>query len=163
FGKDLYDDMLAAIEGAQRQVLFETYIWKGDAVGERFKDALAAAADRGVEGYCIYDRFPNLVGSPRVQPCPPNRKAPPPPGFFALRRRARAHRRRLVVDDGEGYVGGYNVGSAYETEWRDTPIRITGPGVQDLRRAFADFWTLYRRRRFHPSERPLLVETASVW
>ena len=26
FGKDLYADMLAAIEGAQRQVLFETYI-----------------------------------------------------------------------------------------------------------------------------------------
>ena len=40
FGKDLYDDMLAAIDGAQRQVLFETYIWKGDETGERFKRAL---------------------------------------------------------------------------------------------------------------------------
>ena len=40
--------MLAAIEGARRQILFETYIWKGDEVGERFKAALAAAADRGV-------------------------------------------------------------------------------------------------------------------
>ena len=26
FGNDLYDDMLAAIEGAQQQILFETYI-----------------------------------------------------------------------------------------------------------------------------------------
>ena len=34
--------MLAAIEGARRQILFETYIWKGDEVGERFKAALAA-------------------------------------------------------------------------------------------------------------------------
>ena len=49
FGQDLYDDMLAAIEGAQKQVLFETYIWKGDAVGQRFKKALIDAADRGVE------------------------------------------------------------------------------------------------------------------
>src|SRR5436309_2759108 len=53
YGKDLYADMLAAIDGAHKQVLFETYIWKGDDVGERFKSALAAAADRGVEVYCI--------------------------------------------------------------------------------------------------------------
>lgn len=37
YGRDLYEDMIAAIEGAERQVLFETYIWKGDATGERFK------------------------------------------------------------------------------------------------------------------------------
>ena len=55
YGQDLYDDMLAAIEGARSQVLFETYIWKGDEVGERFKAALADAAARGVEVYCIYD------------------------------------------------------------------------------------------------------------
>ncbi len=33
------------------------------------------------------------------------------------------------------------------TEWRDTHVRITGPGVWDLKRAFADFWNLNRRRR----------------
>ena len=33
----------------------------------------------------------------------------------------------------------------------------------DLKRAFADFWNLNRRRRFGPSERPLLLETASTW
>jgi cardiolipin synthase len=169
FGKDLYGDMLAAIEGAQRQVLFETYIWKGDAVGERFKSALAAAADRGVEVYCIYDGFANLVVSPRFKRFPPNMKVLRYPVYpagwriFDLRRYGRDHRKILVVDDTEAYVGGYNVGAAYETEWRDTHVRITGPGVQDLRRAFADFWNLHRRRRFRSSERPLLVETASVW
>ena len=49
-GRDLYDDMLAAIDGAERQILFETYIWKGDEVGERFKQALADAAERGRRG-----------------------------------------------------------------------------------------------------------------
>ena len=43
FGTDLYDAMLAAIEGAQHQILFETYIWKADEVGQRFKTALEAA------------------------------------------------------------------------------------------------------------------------
>ena len=108
FGKDLYDDMLAAIEGAQRQILFETYIWKGDAVGERFKAALAAAADRGVEVYCIYDGFANLVVSPRFKRFPANMKVLRYPvygagwRFFDLRRYGRDHRKILVVDDKRG-------------------------------------------------------------
>ncbi|WP_307827954.1 phospholipase D-like domain-containing protein [Nocardioides sp. SYSU D00038] len=169
YGRDLYADMLAAIEGAQRQVLFETYIWKGDRVGERFKSALAAAADRGVEVYCIYDGFANLVVSPRFKRFPAGMKVLRYPvygagwRFFDIRRYGRDHRKILVVDDTVGFVGGYNIGSAYETEWRDTHVRITGPAVWDLKRAFADFWNLNRRRRFGTSERPLLLETASTW
>ena len=169
YGQDLYDAMLEAIEGAQRQILFETYIWKGDEIGERFKAALAAAADRGVEVYCIYDGFANLVVSPRFKRVPPTMKVlryPVYPAgwkFYDLARYGRDHRKILVVDDAVGFVGGYNIGSAYATEWRDTHVRITGPGVWDLRRAFADFWNLNRRRRFGPSERPLLMETPSTW
>jgi cardiolipin synthase len=169
YGKDLYADMLAAIDGAKRQILFETYIWKGDETGERFKAALAAAADRGVEVYCIYDGFANLVVSPVFKRFPANMKVLRYPvysagwHFFDLRRYGRDHRKILVVDDDTGFVGGYNVGSAYETEWRDTHFRITGAGVWDLKRAFADFWNLNRRRRLRSSERPLLLETASTW
>ncbi len=169
FGRDLYDDMIAAIDGAERQILFETYIWKGDATGERFKRALAAAADRGVEVYCIYDGFANLVVSPTFKRFPPSMKVLRYPvyaagwRFFDLRRYGRDHRKILVVDDHTGFIGGYNIGSAYETEWRDTHVRVTGPAVWDLKRAFADFWNLNRRRRLRASERPLLLETASTW
>ena len=169
YGSDLYADMIAAIEGAKRQILFETYIWKGDETGERFKKALAAAADRGVEVYCIYDGFANLVVSPVFKRFPPSMKVLRYPvysagwRFFDLRRYGRDHRKILVVDDDTGFVGGYNIGSSYETEWRDTHVRITGPGVWDLKRAFADFWNLNRRRRLRSSERPLLLETASTW
>ncbi len=169
YGKDLYADMLASIEGAKRQILFETYIWKGDETGERFKRALADAADRGVEVYCIYDGFANLVVSPVFKRFPANMKVLRYPvysagwRFFDLRRYGRDHRKILVVDDDTGFVGGYNVGSSYETEWRDTHFRITGAGVWDLKRAFADFWNLNRRRRLRTSERPLLLETASTW
>jgi cardiolipin synthase len=169
YGKDLYADMLAAIDGAKRQILFETYIWKGDETGERFKRALAAAADRGVEVYCIYDSFANLVVSPVFKRFPANMKVLRYPVysagwcFFDLRRYGRDHRKILVVDDDTGFVGGYNIGTSYETEWRDTHVRITGAGVWDLKRAFADFWNLNRRRRLRSSERPLLLETASTW
>jgi cardiolipin synthase A/B len=169
FGNDLFDDMLVAIHGARRQILFETYIWKGDQVGQRFKTALEAAAERGVEVYCIYDSFANLVVSPRFKRFPPSVKVLHYPVYaagwrpFDLRRYGRDHRKILVVDDAVGFVGGYNIGDAYATEWRDTHVRITGPGVWDLKRAFADFWNLNRRRRVRASERPLLLETASTW
>jgi len=169
FGRDLYDDMIEAIERAERMILFETYIWKGDAVGERFKDALVRAADRGVDVYCIYDAFANLVVSPRFKRFPANLKVLPYPvygagwRFFDLSRYGRDHRKILVVDDTVGFVGGYNIGEAYATEWRDTHVRITGPGVWDLKRAFADFWNLHRRRVLGQSRRPLLLETTAAW
>jgi cardiolipin synthase A/B len=169
YGDDLYADMLAAIDGAQRQVLFETYIWKGDELGQRFKTALAQAADRGVEVYCIYDGFANLVVPPHFKRFPPGMKVLRYPVYaagwrpFDLRRYGRDHRKILVVDESVGFVGGYNVGSAFAAEWRDTHVRVTGPGVWDLKRAFADFWNLNRRRLFGSSERPLLLETASTW
>ena len=169
FGRDLYADMLAAIEGAQKQILFETYIWKGDEIGERFKAALAAAADRGVEVHCIYDGFANLVVKPGFKRFPANMKVLRYPVYSAgwrfldLRRYGRDHRKILVVDNAVGFVGGYNIGAPYETEWRDTHVRITGPGVWDLKRAFADFWNLNRRRMIRANQRPLLLEMASTW
>jgi cardiolipin synthase len=167
YGQDLYDDMLQAISEAKDQVLFETYIWKGDAVGEQFKRALAQAAGRGVDVYAIYDGFANKVVPPRFKRFGPRMRVLEYPvynagwRFFDLRRYGRDHRKILVVDDKVGFVGGYNVGAAYATEWRDTHVRVTGPGVWDLKRAFADFWNLNRRPRH--GNRPLLLETAADW
>lgn len=169
YGTDLYEDMLAAIEGARKQIFLETYIWKGDDVGQRFKQALIDAADRGVEVYCIFDEFANLVVPAPFKHFPRTirvlRYPLYPAGwqFFDLFRYGRDHRKILVVDDTVGFVGGYNIGSAYATEWRDTHVRITGPAVWDLRRAFADFWNLKRRRRIMASHPPLLIETAPSW
>ena len=169
FGQDLYADMIRAIEGAKKQVLFETYIWKGDEVGQRFKVALMDAAARGVEVYCVADSFANLVVPPRFKRLPAGIKLlryPVYPAgwrFFDFRRYGRDHRKILVIDDTAAFIGGYNVGTTYATEWRDTHLRITGPGVVDLKRAFADFWNLNRRKRLGASQPPLLIEAPSSW
>jgi cardiolipin synthase len=162
YGQHLYDDMLASIASAKQQILFETYIWKGDEVGEQFKQALADAAGRGVEVYAIYDSFANLVVSPRFKRFGPRLRVLAYPvysaglRFYDLRRYGRDHRKILVVDDEVAFVGGYNVGTPYATEWRDTHVKVTGPAVADLARSFADFWNLNRRARHG---RPLLVRT----
>ena len=63
YGRDLYEDMISAIESAKRQVLLETYIWKGDAVGQQFKSALERAAARGVEVYVVTSPLPTATVS----------------------------------------------------------------------------------------------------
>lgn len=166
YGQDLYTDMLDAIASARTMVLFESYIWKGDETGERFKAALNEAAARGVDVYVIYDSFANLVVNPRFKRFGPRVNVLAYPvyaagwRFFDLRRYGRDHRKILVVDDEVAFAGGYNIGSAYATQWRDTHVRVTGAGVSDLRRAFADFWNLNRRARHGP---PLLLEAPSDW
>jgi len=70
FGQDLYDAMLDSIAQARETIYFETFIWKGDEIGERFKQALIAAARRGVQVYVVVDSWGNLVVDPRFKRFP---------------------------------------------------------------------------------------------
>jgi len=113
FGADLYADMLAAISGAQEVIYFETFIWKGDEVGQKFKDALIAAAERGVKVYITYDTFANLVVRPAFFQFPPSVMVRRHPlfgggGLHMLdpRNAGRDHRKILVIDHTRGFVGG---------------------------------------------------------
>jgi cardiolipin synthase A/B len=149
-GTDLYEDMLAAIAGAKERILFETFIFKGDAVGKRFKRALIRAAERGVEVRVVYDGFANLVVRPsflRFLPPVDVLRYPLLSGWmvFNPRRWGRDHRKILVVDDTAAFVGGYNIGSEYATRWRDTHLKVEGGSVWDLDNAFVDFWNLNAR------------------
>lgn len=146
--RELYDDMIYAISNAKSYVFFESFIWKGDNTGQRFKDALIAAARRGVDVFIIYDGFGNLVVPPRFKRFPklehlhvlqfPILKF----GIFkrGLRAMGRDHRKIVVADGKIGFVGGYNIGEIYIDQWRDTHLRIEGPGVWELDNAFVDFW-----------------------
>ena len=151
YGEDLYEAMLDAIAKAKKYVFFETYIWKGDAVGRRFRDALEAAAARGVEVYVVFDSFANLVVPRKFFRLAPGIHTLRFPWVRAgilvspLRASGRNHRKVLVVDDEIGFVGGYNIGALYAQHWRDTHVRLEGPAVWELRNAFVDFWNHWRR------------------
>ncbi|UJA21222.1 phosphatidylserine/phosphatidylglycerophosphate/cardiolipin synthase family protein [Thermoleophilia bacterium SCSIO 60948] len=163
YGADLYEDMLAAIDSARHRVMFESFIVKGDELGERFKRALIEAAERGVEVYVIYDGFANLVVRRSFFDFPSSvhvlRYPALKPGMLLLdvRKSGRDHRKLLAVDGLVGFVGGYNVGSAYATQWRDTHLRVKGPSAWGLENAFIDFWNDHAG-----SSRPRLPEEGSV-
>ncbi|MBD5787496.1 phosphatidylserine/phosphatidylglycerophosphate/cardiolipin synthase family protein [Cellulosimicrobium terreum] len=155
--------MLAAIRGAKSCILLETYIWKGDALGQEFKDALIEASERGVEVYVIYDGFANLV-VPRAffdlpEPIHVLRYPVFRPGVLMLnvRKSGRDHRKILVVDDEVAFVGGYNIATLYATQWRDTHVRVEGPSAWELRNAFVDFWNNNRSQG-----QPMLADPGST-
>jgi cardiolipin synthase len=143
--------MLHAISQAKSRIFFESFIWKGDAVGEAFKDALIDAANRGVRVYVVFDEFANLVVPRSFFVLPKNIAVLRHPliasGFRFPRNTGRDHRKLLVVDDLVAFLGGYNIGSLYATDWRDTHARLTGDIVWDVQNAFIDFWNLWSGRR----------------
>lgn len=167
FGTDLYAAMLADIEAATSSVYFETYIWKADGYGHRFKDALVAAAERGVRVCVVYDEFANLVvprsffdfpASVHVQSHP----IVGGPAFLNPRNTGLDHRKLLVVDTAIAYIGGYNIGDTYATRWRDTHARLVGPSVVEVETAFVDYWNLHHtsRLRKRRGEVPQLTVSA---
>ncbi len=166
YGRDLFDAMLAAIDAAQESIYLETYIWKGDAVGQEFKEKLAYKARQGVEVYVIFDRFANTVVPHEFKVFPPDIHVLQyfgilrPWHVFDPRRYALDHRKLLVVDGTSSFIGGFNIGSLYATTWRDTHLRIQGPAAANLAQSFVDFWnqhvsaqeriTRHYPRRFDP-------------
>jgi cardiolipin synthase len=145
--------MIAAIDGAQETIFFETFIWKGDALGVLFKERLERKAAAGVQVYVIFDSFANLVVPPRFKRFPATihklEYRTLERVWYALdpRRYARDHRKLLVVDNQIAFVGGFNIGKLYATQWRDTHLRIRGPAASELAYAFADFWNNNREHR----------------
>jgi len=152
-GAQNYPAWLEAIAAARRHVHFESYIIHGDAVGERFVEALLAKAQEGVPVRVIYDwlgavstrarrLWPRLrAGGVEVRCYNPPRLAEP---FGWL---SRDHRKCVVVDDAVAFVSGLCVGRAWEGDaerglapWRDTGVEIRGPAVADVAHAFAEAW-----------------------
>lgn len=146
FGADLYEDMLAEIDGAKHTVLLETYLWKSDEVGQRFKDALNRAAERGVDVKVVFDGLGNMVVKPwfyRFSQAVESYRFPvvrPRILINPISESGVTHRKILVVDDTVGFVGGYNIGTLYATEWRDTHVKLEGPEVWELRESFEAVW-----------------------
>ncbi len=150
YGRELFDAMLEAIDAAQENIYLETYIWKDDAVGQEFQEHLARKAEEGIAVYVIFDSFGNLV-VPRAF------KSSFHPAIHVLeyrairrpwqlldpRRYALDHRKLLIVDGTTSFIGGYNLGALYATEWRDTHMSLRGPGTVELARAFIGFWNRF--------------------
>lgn len=169
YGAALFDAMIEAIEGAKTRVLLESYIIKNDATGAAFKQALVDASERGVDVCVVYDGFANMVVRRSFFDFPPPIRVFRYPlwngglNLFSPRRQGRDHRKIVVVDDTAAFVGGYNIGALYATEWRDTHVKVTGPAVWDLDNAFVDFWNANATVNTKHPQGPLAPIGVATW
>jgi cardiolipin synthase A/B len=148
-----FDAWLDAIRDAQSLILIENYIFRGDATGIAFRDALTERAAAGVRVAVIRDwlgcmgqssvKFwqPLIDAGGEVRTYNPLRFTSP---FGWL---SRDHRKLLVVDSTVAFVGGICVSGTWLGDpergidpWRDTAVAVRGPALRDLANAFADTW-----------------------
>ncbi|MEO8585768.1 MAG: phospholipase D-like domain-containing protein [Acidobacteriota bacterium] len=153
-GDAIFPAMLAAIASAKTTVNFEAYIFWSDEVGARFRDALAERAAHGVAVRVLFDAIGSTgrhlkagdIDALRRAGCRVEFFHPTKPWMLWVSNH-RNHRRVLVVDGTLGFTGGVGfakqwAGNADSKEhWRDTHLRVEGPAVRGLQRAFQENWS----------------------
>lgn len=155
-GREKFEALLEDITHAKDHIHFQYYIYRSDALGIKVREALTAAAKRGVKVRVLLDAW----GSTQVK-AKFFQELQSAGGeiafFFPLfvpylnpRINYRNHRKIVVIDGKIGYIGGFNVGSEYLGEvakfgyWRDNHLRIYGEAVYTLQNRFLMDWNSQR-------------------
>ena len=146
-GQEIFPAMLQAIDSAQASLRLEAYIFAGDELGAKFRDALVRARQHGVKVSVLMDAFGSQAMAASFWE--PLTAAGGEARWFnplLLRRFGfRDHRKMLVCDDATAFIGGFNVSAKYDGDgitrgWRDLGLRITGPMAQPLAEAFDEMF-----------------------
>ena len=151
-GEEKFPELIACLEKAKHHIHMEYYIYEQDEIGCTIIELLIKKAREGVEVRFIYDDF----GSPTIKK--KIKKRMRDAGieiypfskivFYLLANRInyRNHRKIVVIDGQTAFTGGINVSDKYINSkknklfWRDTHLRIDGPGVYYLQYLFLSDW-----------------------
>ncbi|MFZ1743326.1 MAG: phosphatidylserine/phosphatidylglycerophosphate/cardiolipin synthase family protein [Pontixanthobacter sp.] len=137
-GVDRLAALVEVIEGAQKSLKLFYYMFQQDHAGIQVRDALAAAAGRGVDVHLLVDRFgtdaPDSFFAPIIDNGGKYAVFSPK---FSRRYLIRNHQKICIADESIAIVGGFNVSDHYFTGpadngWKDLGCRMTGPVVDDL-------------------------------
>ncbi|QZH76080.1 MAG: phosphatidylserine/phosphatidylglycerophosphate/cardiolipin synthase family protein [Erythrobacter sp.] len=160
-GKDRRTALLDIINSAQDSLKIAFYIFAADGVGEEVRDALVAAALRGVDVTLIVDGFGASVDQAFFA------EMTAAGGCFCIfmarwSRRAliRNHQKIVLADDTVAMLGGFNVEDDYfsppqDNGWNDLGFRLEGPVVQRLADWFAELkaWAINEKAQFRDIRR----------
>jgi cardiolipin synthase len=151
-GEEKFPEVLKSLEAAAKYIHMEYYAWENDVRGNQIKDVLIRKAREGIAVRVLYDDFASRVirnniarelteAGVQIYPIIKVRIHK-----LANRLNHRDHRKVIVIDGNTGFIGGINISDRYDNSidtglyWRDTHVRITGPGVMNLQRHFAVNW-----------------------
>jgi len=141
--------LLELIDSAKDSLRFLYYMFMDDSSGTRVRDALIAAADRGVTVSLLVDGFGSTANRDFFRPLEEARVA-----FcqfspkYGRRYLLRNHQKLALADGERVIIGGFNVSDSYfgtveSGAWRDIGLRVEGPSVAYLTRYFDSLfqWT----------------------
>ena len=151
-GTNTFAALVQAFAEAKQHIHLEYYIFEPDQTGTRIREALIAAAKRGVQVRLLMDR----LGSKNINEkfLRPLREAGVSIAFFheflfkhiwRPQNNIRSHRKIVVVDGMTGFTGGINVTddeneSIKSDAYVDLHLRIRGDVVRWLQLAFVQDW-----------------------
>lgn len=162
-GENKFPEMLEAMRNAKQHIHIEYYIFEDDEIGQQVEEVLIQKAKEGVVVRLIYDDFgarpirKKMVarlkaGGVEAHPFYKIRFI-----LLANRFNYRNHRKIVVIDGYTAFTGGINVSDKYINKpgklfWRDTHIRIDGPGVYYLQYLFLSDWNFCSGEQLQPDD-----------
>jgi cardiolipin synthase len=162
-GKERLRVLLELIAGAERCIKMLMYMFNPDEVGEVVRDALVAAASRGVDVKLLIDGFGSdapddyfqALDAAGGEQCVFNPR-------YGRRYLLRNHQKLVVIDDRIAIVGGANIDDSYMTDsgpkhWRDLWLRVEGPEAAMPSHYFDTLfrWSTHRRPGLNYARRRL--------
>jgi cardiolipin synthase len=169
-GAEAFPAMLACIASAEEEILLEMYWIGADAVGARFREALAERAEAGVKVRVIHDAVGSLgintawwhrLTAAGGQVNEYHSISPLDPRFRLERIERRDHRKLLVVDRKVGFTGGINLAEPWLSPaeggagWRDDVVQVRGEAAGEMRTLFFRTWRKLTGEAPPPDVRPL--------
>ncbi|MGN0665949.1 MAG: cardiolipin synthase [Huintestinicola sp.] len=158
FGDDMFPEMLADIEKAEKFVYLEYFIIQEGEMWDKLSSLLVKKAESGVDVRIIYDDMGCVALLPprywkELEKLSPNIKCIAFNSVIpvvSLVMNNRDHRKILVIDGEIAYTGGINISDEYINvthpygKWKDTGVRITGRAVFSFTEMFLEMWDTFR-------------------
>ncbi len=165
-----YGKMLEDIESAKDYIYLETFRMGNDVMGERFRDKLTKAAEKGATVKLLidywgagsirsgfFDKFISAGGEVRFF-----KKIKYNFDFFTRSHR-RNHRKLLLIDDKISYIGSSNI-TGYNLNWRESVLRMESSITPVLKKLFLQDYKIYNRYIFSKAyyTRPVRYEDFEI-
>jgi cardiolipin synthase A/B len=167
-GPQRLEALIALIEGAGESLRILYYMFEADASGARIRDALVAAAERGVKVSLLVDGFGSGAPPEFFQPLVDGaasfcRFSPK----YGRRYLLRNHQKLALADGRKVIIGGFNVsddyfGTVQSGAWRDLGLQVEGDGVACLTRYFDDLFRWAGRPKARIRELRHMLQQHSV-
>ena len=151
-GQSMFADMLPALRSAEHSIYVESFIIGMGEMWGQIHEILRQKAAAGLDVRVIYDdagclsllphNYAEILQADGIRAFSFNRCVP----VLNLVMNNRDHRKIMVIDGKIGFTGGVNLADEYINKlkrfgyWKDSGVRVEGPGATSLAGIFLTFW-----------------------